>query len=246
MLGSPPHNGILSQLILDPHCLASEDTTSTTCTPLPVSDVISPCGASLQTPADASYNNITYGLPGSLWIHSQAKNCAGTVSMILASISAGSSSSPTVTATTGPATTSAAPATPPIRPGHESPQDAVDGFYQAELAGDWAAVCSYIDPADQALCQAGTSGQGAATGQVTVVTSVSSGGQALVSVTGRICAPSTPCVSNSDPTTGMPRTPSQFANDYATALANATSTSTTVMSPVPCTNVNSEWYVAFG
>jgi pimeloyl-ACP methyl ester carboxylesterase len=142
------------------------------------------------------------------------------------------------------------PSTPPstlVSPGNESPADAVDGFYQSELAGDWAAVCSYVTPSAQSLCLAGTSGQAAATGTANVGTMVisASGNEALVSVTGSICAPSSPCVSNGDAGLGMPSSPSQFAADYQAAVANTTG-STTVLSPMPCSQIGGKWYVDFG
>jgi hypothetical protein len=133
-----------------------------------------------------------------------------------------------------------------VTPGNGSPGDAVDGFYQSELAGDWTAVCSYVKPSAQALCLAGTSGQAAATGNATVGTTVTSGNEALVSVTGSICAPSSPCVSNSDASLGMPSSPSQFPADYQTAVANSTSSTTTVISPMPCSQIDGKWYVDFG
>jgi hypothetical protein len=70
--------------------------------------------------------------------------------------------------------------------------------------------------------------------------------EALVSVTGNICAPSSPCVSNTDPATGMPNSPSEFATDYQAAVASSTSDSSTSMSPMPCSQVNGQWYVDFG
>ena len=130
-----------------------------------------------------------------------------------------------------------------MSPGHSNPQDAVDGFYQGELSGDWAAVCSYVDPAAQALCLAGTSGQAAATGHVTIGHSVISNGEALVPVTGSICAPSTPCVSNTDPSLGMPPNPAQFPTAYTNAVANGASSSTTVISPMPCNQIGGKWYI---
>ena len=151
---------------------------------------------------------------------------------------------------TGTAPAPPPPTTPPptttATPGYGSPEDAVDGFYQGELAGDWAAVCSYVTPSAQAPCLAGTSGQGAATGQVTVGQAMISDNEALVSVTGSICAPSSPCVTNSDPSLGMPPSLSQFPADYQTAVANSTSGSTTVISPMPCSQINGKWYVNFG
>ena len=156
------------------------------------------------------------------------------------------SAPPTTPPTTTPPTTPGGNGL--LTPGNGSPRDAVDGFYQSELAGDWAAVCSYVTPSAQSLCLAGTSGQAAATGNATVGTMVVSadGNEALVSVTGSICAPSTPCVSNSDANLGMPSSPSQFATDYQTAVANSTSDSSTSISPMPCSQINGKWYVDFG
>jgi hypothetical protein len=159
-----------------------------------------------------------------------------------------------LTTFTGPCS-AAPPSTPPsttppptlVSPGNESPADAVDGFYQSELAGDWAAVCSYVTPSAQTLCLSGTSGQPAATGTANVGTMVLSadGNEALVSVTGSLCAPSSPCVSNSDASLGMPPSPSQFPADYQAAVANSTSSST-VLSPMPCSQIGGKWFVDFG
>ncbi|MEA5456009.1 hypothetical protein SPF06_14835 [Sinomonas sp. JGH33] len=240
--GSPPHNGILSQLILDPHCLASEDTTSSSCAPTPGVDSVCSNGPSYANPADIEYNNLTYGMPGSLWIHSEAKNCPSTVGMIMSAIAAPSSPRPAPSTPTAPPL---APPSPSATPGYATPEDAVDGFFEAELAGDWASVCSYVEPAAQTLCLAGTSGQGAATGHVTVGTAVVSGSQALVPVTGSLCAPSTPCVANSDPARGMPPTAAAFESYYAQAVANSTN-STTILSATACTRIGGKWYVAFG
>ena len=160
-----------------------------------------------------------------------------------------SPSSPSTPPTTPPTTTPPPSGNGLLTPGNQSPADAVDGFYQSELAGDWAAVCSYVTPSAQTLCLAGTSGQGSATGTVNVGTMVigpsPDSNEALVSVTGNLCAPSSPCVSNSDPATGMPLGLSEFAADYQAAVANTTG-STTVLSPMPCSLIGGKWYVDFG
>jgi hypothetical protein len=167
----------------------------------------------------------------------------------------GTGSNTGTTTPTSPSPPSAPPTTPPttppstlVSPGNQSPTDAVDGFYQSELAGDWAAVCSYVTPSAQSLCLAGTSGQAAATGTANVGTMdlSASGNEALVSVTGSVCAPSSPCVSNSDALLGMPSSPSQFAADYQAAVASTTSDSSTSLSPLPCSRIGGKWYVDFG
>ena len=342
-------DGILSQVMLSDPCLgdAGQPGLISTSECKPESNVlISPCDgtylntqpSSPQSPADVA-NGLNdgpplFGMPGDVYIHSEAKDCPGTVKVIVnfianykppatppanalaawnatdngcattmaaslrnvASLLPSSDATQiadlnqfaglplselgegtqqqqtegqadltalnkffgtdrTLTTFTGPC--SAAPSTPPppttppttlVSPGNESPADAVDGFYQSELAGDWAAVCSYVTPSAQSLCLAGTSGQGAATGTVHVGTMVIGPGnhEALVSVTGNICAPSSPCVSNTDPATGMPNSPSEFATDYQAAVASSTSDSSTSMSPMPCSQVNGQWYVDFG
>jgi Fibronectin type III domain len=134
---------------------------------------------------------------------------------------------------------------PLVTPGYGSPEDAVDGFYQGELAGDWAAACSYVTPSAQALCLSGTSGQGAATGKLTFGRGVISGGEALVPVTGSICAPGSPCVANSDPGLGMPTPLSQFPAAYQAAVNNSLSGSV-VVSAMPCSQVGGKWYVTLG
>jgi len=359
--GRHGRDGILSQIMVNDSCLqnmslqspfsGNNSLTIPECAPLKM-DFISPCdggtydqsqASSPAFPADRAYGPLLYGInSGSLYIHSEAKDCPGTIGMImnlvrtlrptaptpinnkphlpadaiaawnatdggcastmaaslrhvadllpssdttqiadlnqfaalpLAELGEGSQSQQAqgqadltalntffgtdreLTTFTGPCS-AAPPSTPPpttppptlVTPGNGSPGDAVDGFYQSELNGDWAAACSYVTPSAQALCVAGTSGQAAATGNATVGTMVVSadGNEALVSVTGSICAPSAPCVSNSDASLGMPSSPSQFPADYQTAVANSTSDSSTSISPMPCSQMNGKWYVDFG
>ena len=351
-------DGILSQIMLSDHCMSEAGqpglASAPECQPEPYT-LISPCDgtylntpSSPQSPADVA-NGLNdgpplFGMPGDVYIHSEAKDCPGTVNVIvnfiasytppaippanalaawnatdngcattmaaslrnvasllpssdatqiadlnqfaglpLSELGEGTQqqqtegqadlnalntffgTSRTLTTFTGACTTTppttpapvttpttTAPTTPPngnglLTPGYGSPADAVDGFYQSELAGNWAAVCSYVTPSAQTLCLAGTSGQAAATGTANVGTMVigPDNTEALVSVTGNICAPSSPCAPNSDPGTGMPNGPSEFASDYAAAVANTTG-SATVLSPMPCTLIGGKWYVDFG
>jgi hypothetical protein len=160
-----------------------------------------------------------------------------------------------LTSFTGPCPSPSQSAAPAPSPGNDSPADAVDGFYQGELDGNWGAAnvpgtspgaCSYVIPSFQSLCQAGTAGQGEATGQFTVGQAEISGSEALVPVTGSICAPSSPCVENDDAGLGMPLSPEQFPADYQEAVDNSLNGSSTSMSPVPCSQVDGEWYVDLG
>lgn len=148
-----------------------------------------------------------------------------------------------VTSSARPAPTTQSPApAPAVTPGFSTPQDVVYGEYQAALAGNWGAACSYLDPADQSKCLSGLSvlgNQPAATGSFTIRTAVIQGSEALVSVTGNICGPGTPCAANTNPSLGMPASPAQFQSIYQAAVAS----NTPVLSPVPCTQIGGEWYV---
>jgi hypothetical protein len=95
---------------------------------------------------------------------------------------------------------SAAAQSPGIHPGHATPADAVDGFYQAALNGNWNLACSYV------LEHEPCGGSGHATGNFTIVKAEisSSGALALVEVTGKICMPGAGCVSNASPSADMP------------------------------------------
>jgi hypothetical protein len=132
------------------------------------------------------------------------------------------------------------------------PTDTVNGFIQASLSNNGRAVCSYFLPADQAACDASASALKGASGSVKSDSQVIQGNEALVSVTGRICAPyisggssstgGTDCASNSDPSTGMPGNGVSFDQAYAAA----TSESNNSLSPVPLELVNGKWYLNSG
>ena len=130
---------------------------------------------------------------------------------------------------------------PVITPGNDTPEDAVDGLMQAELAGDWTQACSYVVPSAQSACSQQASQLPAFTGNGTVVGGVISGHEALVEVTGSICGAGAGCTSNSDPSTGMPNSQETFAQAYSQALSNSNSS----FSPVPCIEENGAWYVNY-
>lgn len=148
-----------------------------------------------------------------------------------------------VTSAPGPAlTTQSSGAALGVTPGFGTPEDAVDGIYSATLAGNYTAACSYLDPPEQSQCLSGLSVLGtgpAATGNFTIHTVMIQGSEALVSVTGNICAPSTPCAANTNPSLGMPASPAQFQAIYQADVAS----NTPVLSPVPCTQIGGQWYV---
>lgn len=138
------------------------------------------------------------------------------------------------------------PSTPPsaqpvITPGNDTPEDAVDGLLQAELAGNWTQACSYVVPSAQSACSQQAPQLPAFSGNGTVVGSVISGGEALVEVTGSICGAGAGCTSNNDPSTGMPNSQEAFDQAYSQALSNSNSS----FSPVPCIEENGAWYVNF-
>lgn len=73
-----------------------------------------------------------------------------------------------------------------------------------------------------------------------------SGSEALVKVTGNLYHPSGSCVSNSDPSSGMPTSILQFAAVYSSAVRSSLSGSSVTLPPMPCTEVGGSWYVALG
>lgn len=158
----------------------------------------------------------------------------------------GGSASPTPTPTSQSAAPSPSTSSPVnVTPGHASAEDAVAGFYQAELNGDWSATtgaCSYVQPAAQSLCASGTQGYWAASGHFTVVGAVIQSPKALVEVTGQMTAPDGSQTSNQIPTSGMPVDPS----DFNTIYNNLTNSPATVFSPAPCIEIDGKWYINAG
>jgi hypothetical protein len=171
-----------------------------------------------------------------------AAACAGTC-LVSACGGGGSSGSAIVTGSsaTAAATSSASPSpTPVVAPGYDTPEDAVDGLMQAELAGNGSELCSYLLPSSQSVCNQDeqSSPLPAVTGNATVDGDVISGSEALVAVTGSICSSAGGCTSNSDPTVGMPNDQETFAQAYDQALNNSGG-----FSAVPCIEENGMWYV---
>ncbi len=126
-----------------------------------------------------------------------------------------------------------------IAPGHDTPEDAVDGLLRAELAHNWPQACSYLVPRAQAVCNQQSSHLPAITGRATVDGGTISGSEALVAVTGRICTSGNACTSGSDPSAGMPNGQETFTHAYEQALSNNSGG----FSPVPCIKQNGVWYV---
>jgi hypothetical protein len=123
-----------------------------------------------------------------------------------------------------------------IHPGHDTPEDAVDGYVEALLAGNQAVACSYVDPSSQSACDSAPASSVQGTGSVTIGTAAISGLLAVVPITGRICTPGNGCESNSNPALGMP-TGSETVKQ---AVADAQTSSG--FSPVPCI-FDGGWYV---
>jgi hypothetical protein len=259
--------GLISQLYwTEPGCTQSGyDLSSSACTATGQA-VLNPCGNNLDDGTGPDF-----GVPTDLWLHSMVKNCSGTISDVLAWI--GQTPPPPTLSAPAPVTTvvprpstpppstpppstpppsTPPPSTPPpssapssAHAGLDSPQDAVTGYYDNALAGQWAQACEYIEPSSRRLCVAATSGLPAATGTTTVRGTFTVGSKALVEVTGHICAPQQPCVSNADPTSGMPRSRADFPSVYAADVAGATSGATS-MSPVACLRKGTDWYLNLG
>lgn len=130
-----------------------------------------------------------------------------------------------------------------------SPTNTVNGFVQAALANNGTAVCTFFPPADQTQCDAGSSIFHSATGSAQVVNQVIQGNEALVAVTGRICAPfisgtsgGNDCASNSVPSTGMPGNGVSFDQAFTASQSESNNS----LSPVPCEELNGKWYLDSG
>jgi hypothetical protein len=123
-----------------------------------------------------------------------------------------------------------------IHPGHSTPEDAVDGYIKALLAGNQAVACSYVDPSSQSACASAPASSIRATGNVTIGKAAMSGLLAVVPITGRICSPSNGCQSNSNPAEGMP-TGSETVSQAVAAAQTGSG-----FSPVPCI-YDGGWYI---
>lgn len=159
--------------------------------------------------------------------------------VFLASACGGKSNSDSAQTSQPSQGTAAAAQASVIAPGHGTPEDAVAGLIQAELADNSSLVCSYLVPSSQATCdqQAQQQPLPAFTGNPTVAGGITSASEALVSVTGSICVAGGACAGNSDPGQGMPDVGVTFAQAYEQALESSGS-----FSPIPCIEENGMWY----
>jgi hypothetical protein len=133
-----------------------------------------------------------------------------------------------------------------VAPGHGSPKAAVQGFItDLELGNGSTAWCDYIDPPDQQDCQeAAGDANITITGSFSLGNQVIDGTEALVAITGSVCAHSEEdstttisCDSNNDPNKGLPPGAGTFSAAYATASgSNGTTTAA-------CIEVNGSWYI---
>jgi hypothetical protein len=131
-------------------------------------------------------------------------------------------------------------------PGHGSPEDAVDGFATSLLSSNpGVAWCSYLQPSFQQECTSANVSV-SLTGSYSIKSQVIDGTNALVSITGSLCYHGADaqkgCASNSNASAGMPPGAGSFSTAYASALNNDSNT----LSPVPCIQVNGDWYVNEG
>ena len=124
--------------------------------------------------------------------------------------------------------------------GGSSPTSTVNSFIQAFVSNNGTAVCALVVPAEQSSCTA-SSFTGVTSGSGQAVNQVIQGDEALVSVTYRVCA-GTSCLSNSDPTAGMPGNGVTFDQAFSSALASSTNS----LSPAALELVNGTWYIDIG
>jgi hypothetical protein len=124
-----------------------------------------------------------------------------------------------------------------VAPGHGTPQDAVDGLIKADLSGHWQLACSYFVPAQQASCRAARIQP--PTGHASLGNAITSGDLALVDITGHVCTEGNVCLTNTDPSLGLPTGSETFKQAYDKALNNNSG----ALSPLLCMRVDGKWYV---
>jgi len=110
-----------------------------------------------------------------------------------------------------------------VHAGYTTPEDAVDGFYLALLGGAPARACLYVTTPCPSF------GSRPITGRVTVIEAVSRGGEALVQVSGYICA-ATSCVPLTDRVM-MPAGPASFRASWIRLTSGVYGWAA---SPLPC------------
>jgi hypothetical protein len=110
-----------------------------------------------------------------------------------------------------------------VHPGYASPDDAVDGFYHALLGGTPTQACAYVTTPCPSF------GSGRITGMVSILDTVSDGGEALVEVSGTICRGAT-CVPLVD-RLEMPAGPASFSTSWTSLISGVYGWAA---SPLPC------------
>jgi len=132
-------------------------------------------------------------------------------------------------------------------PGHGTPQDAVEGLMQGVARGNWILACSYAAPDTRQACFQSNADFGTDTGQITTIDGADiNGDYALVEITGTVCNKLVGCVSNLNPSSGMPTSPSDFRTAYDAALPSTPHRIGLIISPLPMIKVNGQWYVNYG
>jgi hypothetical protein len=158
----------------------------------------------------------------------------------------GGDSIPTIACTVIPTSTmtkldytcpaAAGPQPSSVTPGQDTPQAVVAAIYQAEITGDWTTACGLVTPDVQATCNSLEDGNPAADSgsHFTVGRAVIQGNEALVEVRGSMCF-SGSC----GQVQAMPASPGDFQTVFDSVVASSAS----ILSPVPCVNIGSKWYV---
>ena len=122
-----------------------------------------------------------------------------------------------------------------VHPGYDSPEDAVDGFYQALFSGTPTRACAYATQP----CPATISGR--ITGNVSILAAASRGDEALVEVSGTICI-SGSCLELADLVVMPINTPSSFSSSWASLTSRIYGFAG---SPLPCVQdtASGQWHV---
>lgn len=121
---------------------------------------------------------------------------------------------------------------------NDGPSAVAKKTFAAYSKGDYKTACGYIEPDQRARCLSSFA-SGSVSGQdIAVHKTVTSGGRALVSVTGTICVSGT-CQTVSDPDSGMPTDGVTFDQ----AWSKETGASASNDSATPLKQISGKWYV---
>lgn len=157
------------------------------------------------------------------------------------------SSGPTRSAAAAPASSGPFPSSSGstrAAPGHDTPEDAADGFVQGLAVANTTEACGFVEPNLQAACRRQLSGLEKNGSALMANGQVISGRQALVGLKGKMCSVIGCTRYDVPPLSGLEGT---FARLYKLQTTDGYDSyrgwTNSPVAPIPCTEVDGRWYV---